>query len=169
MAKVVYSPTRTGRLIHQLVIGLIAIVASAAGASAQTTVTLSTPGSHINADLRSRAERRAWWTQHQQRSGVEGQLENYTRRIMLKFDSQNFIPANAVIQSARLYLVLKTAESAENRALSAFHVVQSFATGQTNWYYTGPAKRGADRAVTSVRASALPPLATLWDRPTRSI
>ena len=64
-----------------------------------------------------------------------GSAESYTRRIMLKFDTQNFIPANAVIQSARLYLVLKGAESSEDRPLTAFHVTQSFVRGETNWYY----------------------------------
>jgi hypothetical protein len=61
--------------------------------------------------------------------------ESYTRRMMLKFDTQNFIPANAVIQSARLYLVLKSAESREWRPLTAFRVSDSFVTGRTNWYY----------------------------------
>ena len=51
MLNVVCSPIRPLRLVQQLVIALIAIGSLAANASAQTTVTLSTPGSHINADL----------------------------------------------------------------------------------------------------------------------
>jgi len=136
MAKLVYSPTRTVRLLRPLIIVLIAIGGFAGGVSAQTTVTLSTPGTDINADLTIQG-------------GASGLVDfsasdvlaskvssaSYTRRIMLKFDTQNFIPANAVIQSARLQLVLKTAESSENRPLTAYDVSQSFVKGETNWYY----------------------------------
>src|SRR6185295_2070814 len=139
MGKVVCSPTRTVRFTHQLVIMLIAIcglTAFAAGASAQTTVVLSTPGTHINADLTIQG-------------GTSGMVDfstsdvlaskvstvNYTRRILMKFDTQNYIPANAVIQSAWIQLVLKTAESSESRPMTAYDVAQSFVKGETNWYY----------------------------------
>jgi endonuclease/exonuclease/phosphatase family metal-dependent hydrolase len=115
---------------------LLAIVSFAAGASAQTTVTLSTPGTHINADLTIQGG--AYGMADFSTSDVlasKVSSESYTRRIMLKFDTQNFIPANAVIQSAQLYLVLKKAESSENRPLTAYYVNRSFVTRQTNWYY----------------------------------
>jgi endonuclease/exonuclease/phosphatase family metal-dependent hydrolase len=139
MANLVCSPTRTVRFIHQLVIVLIATCGFAAGVSAQTTVTLSTPGSHINADLTIQGGASGmvdFSTSDVLASKVSS--ESYKRRIMLKFDTQNFIPANAVIQSARLYLVLKSAESNEDRPLTAFHVTQSFVKGETNWYYFRP-------------------------------
>ena len=44
-------PTRTRRLIEQLVVVLIAIGSGVSIASAQTTMTLSTPGTQINADM----------------------------------------------------------------------------------------------------------------------
>src|SRR4030095_15377088 len=76
--------------------------------------------------------------------------ESYTRRILIKVDTQNTIPANAVIQSAKLYLVLKAAESNESRPLTAFNVAQSFVKGETNWYYFRPGQawsaRGGDFA-----------------------
>jgi endonuclease/exonuclease/phosphatase family metal-dependent hydrolase len=136
MANVVCSPTRTVRFIHQLVIALVAICGFAAGVSAQTTVTLSAPGSHINADLTIQGGAYSmvdFSTSNVLASKVSS--ESYTRRIMLKFDTQNFIPANAVIQSARLYLVLKSAESSERRPLTAFYVTRSFVKRETNWYY----------------------------------
>jgi endonuclease/exonuclease/phosphatase family metal-dependent hydrolase len=136
MTNAVCSPTRTARSIHQLVIALIAIGSFAVGASAQTTVTLSTPGSHINADLTIQGGASGmvdFSTSNVLASKVSS--ESYTRRILLKFDTQNYIPANAVVQSARLYLVLQSADSSENRPLTAYQVTDSFVKGQTNWYY----------------------------------
>src|SRR5438309_2234793 len=136
MTNVVCKPSRTLRAFHLLVIALIAVCGFAASASAQTTVTLSTPGSHITVDLTIQG-------------GTSGMVdfsgsdvlaskvksENTNRRILMKFNTQDFIPANAVIQSARLYLVLKHAESSENRPLTAYDVTRSYASGETNWYY----------------------------------
>lgn len=136
MAKVVCSPARTVRFSRQLIIALVAMSSIASVASAQTTVTLSTPGTHINADLTIQGGASGmtdFSTSKVLASKVSS--ESYTRRILLKFDTQNNIPANAVIQSARLYMVLQAAESSENRTLKAFRVNQSFASGATNWYY----------------------------------
>ena len=132
----VCSPSRTGRCIHRLVIALIALCSVAAGASAQTTVTLSTfgPGKHINADLTIQGgayDMVDFSTSDVLASKVSS--ESYTRRILLKIDTQNFIPANAVIQSAQLHLVLKKAENSENRPLTAYYVTRSFVTGETTW------------------------------------
>jgi endonuclease/exonuclease/phosphatase family metal-dependent hydrolase len=135
----VCSPGRAVRSIHRLIFALIAIGSVAGGASAQTTVTLSAPGSHINADLTIQGGSSSlvdFSTSAVLASKVSS--ESYTRRIMLKFDTQNFIPANAVIQSARLHLVLRSAESNEQRPLTAFHVTQSFVTHDTNWLYFRP-------------------------------
>ena len=134
MAKVVCSPSRTVRFIQQGVLALIAICSLAAGVSAQTTVTLSTPGTHINADLTIQGLSMMDFSNSDVLASKVSS-PSYTRRILFKFDTQNFIPANAVIQSARLYLVLKSAESAEGRPLTAFNVTQSFHKGETNWYY----------------------------------
>jgi endonuclease/exonuclease/phosphatase family metal-dependent hydrolase len=133
---VVCLSSRTARFV-QLVLVLIAIGSFAATASAQTTVTLGTPGTHINADLTIQGGGYAYadFSNSDALSSKVSTSESYTRRILLKFDTQNYIPANAVIQSAKLYLVLKTAESAENRPFNAYWVNQSFAKGQTNWYY----------------------------------
>jgi len=136
MVNVVRFLTWTARFGLRLFVVLMAICSVAAGVSAQTTVTLSTPGLHINADS----------TIQGGSSGMEDfsasdvlaskvSAESYTRRIMMKFNTQDFIPANAIIQSAYLYLVLKQAQSAERRPLTAFDVSQSFVTGETNWYY----------------------------------
>jgi endonuclease/exonuclease/phosphatase family metal-dependent hydrolase len=136
---IVCSPTPAVRFIQHVVLALIASASFAAGVSAQTTVTLSTPGTHINADLTIQGG--AYGMVDFSTSDVlasKVSSESYTRRILLKIDTQNFIPANAVIQSAQLYLVLKNAESTERRPLTAFYVNQSFVTGETNWFYFRP-------------------------------
>jgi endonuclease/exonuclease/phosphatase family metal-dependent hydrolase len=159
MANVVCSPTRTVRVVHRLVIALIAICGIAAAASAQTTVTLSTPGTQINADLTIQGGASGlvdFSTSDTLVSKVSS--DSYTRRFLLKIDTQNYIPANAVIQSAQLYLVLKSAESSQGRPMTAYWVNQSFASAQTNWYYyrsgqawnTPGGDRGASFGTTSV-------------------
>jgi endonuclease/exonuclease/phosphatase family metal-dependent hydrolase len=139
MVNVVCSPIRPVRFVSQLAILLIAIGSLAANVSAQTTVTLSAPGSQINADLTVQGGS-SGMTDFSTSDVLASKVSsaNFIRHMMLKFDTQNFIPANAVIQSARLYLVLKNAESSENRPLTAFGVTQSFVTGATNWYYFRP-------------------------------
>jgi endonuclease/exonuclease/phosphatase family metal-dependent hydrolase len=129
-------PTRTVRFIHRLIVVLIAICSFAGSVSAQTTVTLSTPGSHINADLTIQGGT-SGMVDFSASDALASKVssENYKRRFMLMIDTETFIPANAVIQSAKLYLVLKTAESSENRPLTAYHVTQSFVTAATNWLY----------------------------------
>src|SRR4029079_18957010 len=119
MANVVCSPVRTMRFVHQWVVALIAICSVAASASAQTTVTLSTPGRHISADLTIQGGA-SGWTDFSNSDTIATKVSSadYTRRIMLKFNTEDFIPANAVIQSAQLVLVLKSAESTESRPLT---------------------------------------------------
>ncbi|HJR58567.1 MAG TPA: endonuclease/exonuclease/phosphatase family protein [Vicinamibacterales bacterium] len=100
-------------------------------------MTLSTPGTHINADLTIQGGSSGtvdFSSSPVLASKVSGS-ESYTRRILLKFDTQNYIPANAVIQSAHLYLVLNHAESGENRPLTAYHVTKSFVKYEANWVY----------------------------------
>ena len=131
----VCSPTRTLRFLHQLVM-LIAMCSFATAASAQTTVTLSTPGTQINADLTIQGGSAAT-TDFSWSDALASKVssESYTRRILMKIDTSNNIPAGATIQSAQLYLVLKSAQSNESRPLTAYNVAQSFVSGETNWYY----------------------------------
>jgi endonuclease/exonuclease/phosphatase family metal-dependent hydrolase len=118
---------------------LVATVGFAAGASAQTKVTLASPGSHINADLTIQGGGYGMADfSDSDALATKVSSESYTRRILMKFDTQNFIPANADIQSAQLHLVLKKAENKERRPLTAYYVNRSFVTGATNWFYFRP-------------------------------
>ena len=109
---VVCSPLRALRLVRQLAVVFIAIGSAAAAASAQTTVTLGTPGTHINADLMVQGGSAAY-TDFSDTDILATKVSSaaYTRRMFFKFDTQNNIPANAVIHSAYLYLTLRKAEN----------------------------------------------------------
>ena len=135
MANLVCSPIRTVRRIQTLGLGLILSLGFAAGSSAQTTTTLSTPGTHINVDTTIQGGS-SGWTDFSTSDSLASKVstEAYTRRILMKFDTQNYIPANATIDSAYLYMVLKKAENGESRPFAAYYVSRSFANRQTNWY-----------------------------------
>ena len=128
------SPTRAARLVHYLGLASIISMGFAARLSAQTTVTLSTPGVHINVDTTiqggSAAQTDFSWSDA---LATKVSSEAFTRRIMMKFDTQNYLPSNAVIDSAYLYMVLKKAENGENRPLTAYYVGKSFVTRETTW------------------------------------
>ncbi|HZB26214.1 MAG TPA: endonuclease/exonuclease/phosphatase family protein [Vicinamibacterales bacterium] len=136
MANFVCSPARAARLVHRLGLTSFVSVFFAAGLSAQTTVTLSTPRTHINVDTTIQGGGSAHtdfsWSDV---LATKVSSEAYTRRIMMKFDTETYVPAGVVVDSAYLYLVLKKAENGENRPLTAYYVNRSFVAGETNWRY----------------------------------
>ena len=123
--------TRTGvRLL--LVLAILGTWAGIAGA--QTTVTLGTPGTHINVDTTIQGGSAAQ-TDFGSRDALASKVssEAFTRRILMKFDTQNYVPPNVIVDSAYLYMVLKRAENGESRPLTAYRVNQSFVRGETTW------------------------------------
>jgi endonuclease/exonuclease/phosphatase family metal-dependent hydrolase len=56
-----------------------------------------------------------------------------TRRALLKFDTQNRVPAGAVINSAKLYVTLKWASDSTSRPIGAYRVSKSFVPGEATW------------------------------------
>jgi endonuclease/exonuclease/phosphatase family metal-dependent hydrolase len=141
MANVVCT-RNTVRVVHQLVVTLIAMCGFTVAASAQTTTTLSTPGTHLTADLMIQGGA-SGMTDFSDSPVLASKVSSpdFTRRIFLKFNTQDFIPANATIQSARVQLVMTAAQTSENRPFTAYHVQQSFVTDETNWYYFRPGQR----------------------------
>src|SRR5918995_3653484 len=123
--------TRTGvRLL--LVLAILGTWAGIAGA--QTTVTLGTPGTHINVDTTIQGGSAAH-TDFGSRDALASKVssEAFTRRLLIKFDTQNYVPPNVIVDSAYLYMVLKRAENGESRPLTAYRVNQSFVRGETTW------------------------------------
>jgi endonuclease/exonuclease/phosphatase family metal-dependent hydrolase len=148
MPNVVSSNIRSVRFLRHLLFLSIAVCGGAVGASAQTTVTLSQPA-HINADLTIQGGNYARVDFSDDDSlATKVSSEAYTRRILMKFDTEHYIPANAVIKSAKLQLVLKKAENSERRPLTAYYVTKSFVKRQANWLYYRDGKpwsrRGGD-------------------------
>ena len=136
MANLVCTPAHAARLVHHAGLASIVSLFFAAGLSAQTTVTLSTPRTHINVDTTIQGGGAAY-TDFSSSPVLATKVssEAYTRRIMMKFDTQTYVPADVVVDSAYLYLVLKKAENGENRPLTAYYVGRSFVTGETSWRY----------------------------------
>ena len=131
------APTHTRRVhrLDRLFPVLLALIGAPAVATAQTTVTFDAPGSEVNADTTVRGGGYAsvnYSTSDILEVKTSGNVTN-RRRILLKFDTQNLIPAGAVINSARLTLVLKSAGDSASRPIDAYRVTKSFSGPETNW------------------------------------
>ena len=136
MRTVVGSQTCSARVIYRLALALLTIGSMADGASAQTTVTLSTPGTQISVDTTIRDGAYASTNYSSSDTLVsKASGAGVKRRMLLKFDTENYIPANAVIQSARMYLVLKSADTSEARPLTTYRVIRSFTKLDSSWNY----------------------------------
>jgi len=120
-----------GRLFMRALIG-VAFSAAATLASAQTTVTLnqSAPqvvsatvrgGSYANKNNQSLLATRA-----------SDNLE-YERRALLKFDTQNTIPAGSSVTSALLTVTVKTGSADATRSIGAYQVTTSWAETEVTW------------------------------------
>jgi endonuclease/exonuclease/phosphatase family metal-dependent hydrolase len=122
--------------IGRRVFGAAALLLSAicvAPAAAQTTVVLDNPSGEVtDAYIRAGDYARTVYN-----NGVLSTKANsnasYVRRALLKFDTQNFVPANATIQSAVLTLTLSRSE-ASTRTLTAYRVANSFDETAATWY-----------------------------------
>ena len=58
--------------------------------------------------------------------------DTYERRSLLKFDTQNTIPANAQISSAKLTVTVAGGNS-QSRTLSAYRIVNSYEEAESTW------------------------------------
>jgi endonuclease/exonuclease/phosphatase family metal-dependent hydrolase len=109
-----------------------AFVGTGSVASAQTTVTLSHPttqvvwatirgGSHANRNDRSVLATRS-----------SDDLEN-ERHALLKFDTQNTIPAGSDVTSALLTVTVKDGSEDASRKIGVYQVTQSWTETQVTW------------------------------------
>ena len=131
------TPTRTCRVhrLDRLFPVLLALLGAPAVALAQTVVTLDAAGSAVSADTTVRGGGYAsvnYSTSDILEVKPSSDVSN-RRRILLKFDTENLIPAGAVINSARLTLVLKSAGDSASRPINAYRVTTSFSGQEVNW------------------------------------
>ena len=122
-------------LLRWLFPALFAFAGLPAIAHGQTTVTLDASGTEVSVDTTIRGGGYAsvnYGTSDslQTKSDTES---SYKRRVLLKFDTQNYIPSGAVITSAQLYLTLKGADDSTSRPIDVYRVTKSFLARQATW------------------------------------
>jgi endonuclease/exonuclease/phosphatase family metal-dependent hydrolase len=120
------------QVVRALALAFSSVAVLCGTASAQT-VTLNTPGSQVT-DTMIRSGSFAN-TNHDSgplltRRSVDPEWE---RRTILKFDTQNTIPANAPIASATLTLTVRAALGTTQRPLTAYRIPQPFQEAQATW------------------------------------
>src|SRR5687768_3602619 len=104
-----------------------------APAAAQTTVVLDNPSGEVtDAYIRAGSYANTVFNNGLLATKANSNSD-YVRRALLKFDTQNFVPANATIQSATLTVTLSRSESS-TRTISAYRVSNSFDEWAATWY-----------------------------------
>lgn len=120
--------------LRTVVFAMAALVASLGSAGAQTTLTLKTPGTQVT-DTMVRAGSFAntnFGTSEALATRASANLE-YLRRALLKFDTQNTMPADSQVRSAVLTLTVKLGGTDANRTIAVFPVTTSFVQEEATW------------------------------------
>jgi endonuclease/exonuclease/phosphatase family metal-dependent hydrolase len=123
------------RLFNRLFAVLLWLMFAPAPAAAQTTITLAVPGTEVTDDVTIRGGGYAGVNFSTDDSLVTKTSVNPSnvRRVLMKFDTSNTIPAGATVASATLILTLKSAGAAVSRPIAAFRVTKSFLKGDATW------------------------------------
>jgi endonuclease/exonuclease/phosphatase family metal-dependent hydrolase len=128
----IHRVNRDLRLWGAVVLVVLAWFGSPAPAVAQTTVILDAPGSEsVDTTIRGGSYASTNFQNDVLMTRASDNLE-YNRRALIKFDTESFLPAKSVIQSAKLTLTV-AGGNAETRTLSLYRVVNSFDEGAANW------------------------------------
>jgi endonuclease/exonuclease/phosphatase family metal-dependent hydrolase len=129
-------PTYVRRRATAMLIRCVCLIAAAVGlaasAQAQTTITINQPdtrvwsatvrgGSFATTNLSTTLETRA------------SDAAEYRRRALLKFDTQNTIPAGTAVTSARLTLTVKQASADPSRKMDVYQVTSSWEEPDVTW------------------------------------
>jgi endonuclease/exonuclease/phosphatase family metal-dependent hydrolase len=135
MAHRVFDSIRLSWLRHAFV-ALVACAALPALVHAQVTVTLSAPGTQLTDDatIRGGTYASANYSNDPELITKTSSDASSLRRVLLKFDTANTIPAGAPVTSATLYLTLKSAGAASSRPISVYRVGKSFLERSSTWY-----------------------------------
>src|SRR6266850_2629036 len=123
---------RVSTVCARAMFGVTALAASVTAASAQTTVTLnqSKPqvvyatlraGTYANKNYPTTLTTRAADT-----------ADNH-RRALLKFDTQNTIPAGTAVTSALMTVTVKSGSAAASRNISVYQTTMSWTETETTW------------------------------------
>jgi endonuclease/exonuclease/phosphatase family metal-dependent hydrolase len=123
---------RNGRRLSRALVGLAVLCGASSLASAQTTVTVNQPASQVvSATIRGGS-----YADNNDRSVLATRAsDNLTdaRRALLKFDTQNTIPAGSAVTSARLTVTVKSGGTAASRTIGAYQVSTSWTETEVTW------------------------------------
>ncbi len=112
---------------------LLLLASAVAPAHAQTVVVLDAP----DTEVRDGFVRGGTYANNVFDNGVlvtkANSNESYRRHTLLKFDTENFVPVGAAIQSATLTLTLRSSES-DTRTLGAYRLTTSFDEPAATWH-----------------------------------
>jgi hypothetical protein len=121
-----------GRVFVRVVAGGALIAGGASEASAQTTVTLNQPKTHVvSATIRGGT----YANKNDQTILATRSSDNleYERHALLKFDTQNPIPAGSAVTSAKLTVTVKTGSPDATRMIGAYQVTTSWGETEVTW------------------------------------
>jgi endonuclease/exonuclease/phosphatase family metal-dependent hydrolase len=120
------------RTFGATVLAISALTSLATSAEAQTKVVLDAPKTEVlDTMVRGGSYARTNFDGEDLMTRASDNRE-YVRRALLKFDTEKYVPENAVIKSATLTLTVKGGNS-ETRRLSAYRVAQSFDAPAATW------------------------------------
>jgi endonuclease/exonuclease/phosphatase family metal-dependent hydrolase len=122
---------RNGRLFLRALAGVV-FSSAATLASAQTTVTLNQPASQVvSATVRGGSYANKTDTSVLATRAADSR--EYNRRALLKFDTQNTIPAGSAVTSARLTVTVKKGSADATRSIGVYQVTTSWTEGEVTW------------------------------------
>jgi endonuclease/exonuclease/phosphatase family metal-dependent hydrolase len=120
------------RVCARAMFGVVVFAASVSGVAAQTTVTLNQSRPQVvYATLRAGAYANTNYPTVLTTRAAD--TANNHRRGLLKFDTQNTIPAGSVVTSALLTVTVKSGGATAARAIGVYQVTTSWAETETTW------------------------------------
>ena len=126
------SSGRNVRPFIRALMGVVALTGGASMASAQTTVALNQPATQVvSATVRGGK----YADQNDQSTLATRAADNleYNRRALLKFDTQNSIPAGSVVTSALLTVTVKSGSADASRTIGAYQTTMSWTESEVTW------------------------------------
>jgi len=137
-----------GRLLTRALLSVTALLGASAMAFAQTTVTLDQPMTEVVwATLRGGS----FADVNDQSVLATRSADNheYSRRALLKFNTERAIPKGAAVTSAFLTVTVKGGSDDRSRTIGAYQVTQSWTETEVTWrrrrngqsWHTHPAAR----------------------------
>jgi endonuclease/exonuclease/phosphatase family metal-dependent hydrolase len=114
------------------VVGALVLAGAASAASAQTTITLNQPKTQV---VFATVRGGTYANKNDQTILATRSADNleYERHALLKFDTQNTIPAGSAVSAAKLTVTVKSGGADATRAIAAYQVTTSWAETEVTW------------------------------------